>query len=60
DFSQRGIILKPGQTIEDLFEERRPLYQKYAEITVDTSGLTLAESAEIIADRVRAVWEAED
>lgn len=60
DFSQRGIVLGPGQTIKSLFEERRPLYQKYADITVDTSGLTLAESSELIGERVREVWASQD
>ncbi len=38
DYSKRGIVLKPGQTIEDLFEERRPLLEKYADITVNCDG----------------------
>ncbi len=38
DYSTRGIVLKPGQTIEDLFEERRPLLEKYADITVNCDG----------------------
>ena len=38
DFSRRGIVLKPGQTIEDLFEQRRPLLEKYAHITVNCDG----------------------
>lgn len=32
----RGIVLRPGQTIEDLYYERRPFYEKYADITVRT------------------------
>ncbi len=27
---ERGLAIAPGQTIEDLYEERRNLYQKYA------------------------------
>ena len=38
DFSKRGIVLKPGQTIEDLYNERRPLLEKYADITVNCDG----------------------
>ena len=38
DFSKRGIVLKPGQTIEDLFEERKPLLEKHAHITVNCDG----------------------
>ena len=35
DFSARGVALAPGQTIEDLYNERTALYKKYADITVD-------------------------
>ena len=38
DFSKRGIILKPGQTIKDLFDERAPLYKKYADVTINCDG----------------------
>ncbi len=38
DYSKRGIVLKPAQTIEDLFLERRPLLEKYADITVNCDG----------------------
>ena len=32
--SSRGIIGQKGRRLQDLFEERRPLYQKYAERTI--------------------------
>ncbi len=38
DFSKRGIVLAPGKTIKDLYEERAPLYEKYADITVNCDG----------------------
>ena len=31
----RGVLLREGQTLESLYEERTPLYEKYADITVD-------------------------
>jgi shikimate kinase len=30
----------PGQTIDMLYNERRPLYEKFADITVSTAGVT--------------------
>ena len=42
DFSKRGVVLKPGQTLADLYEERCALYEKYADITVDCSGKAYA------------------
>lgn len=38
DFSRRGVVLKPGQTILDLYNERSPLLEKYADITVNCDG----------------------
>ena len=38
DFSKRGVALRPGQTIEDLYNERCSLYEKYADITIDCDG----------------------
>ena len=38
DFSKRGIVLKPGQTIRDLYNERAPLYKRYADVTILCDG----------------------
>ena len=34
NFSTRGIIIRSGDTLEDLYNERIPLYEKHADITV--------------------------
>ena len=34
DLADRGVVLKPGMTLRDLYEERVPLYERYAQITV--------------------------
>ena len=39
----RGVLLKEGQTLRDLHRERIPLYEKYADITVDEEGKNLEE-----------------
>lgn len=38
DFSKRGVVLRDGQTLLDLYNERIPLYEKYADITVNCDG----------------------
>lgn len=38
DFSKRGVVLKPGMTMQDLYNERAPLFEKYADITIDCNG----------------------
>ena len=40
NFRTRGIAHRPGQSFADLFEERRSLYLKYAELAVTCSGRT--------------------
>ncbi|MBQ8184837.1 MAG: shikimate kinase [Lachnospiraceae bacterium] len=42
----RGVALKEGQTLRDLYEERCVLYQKYAHITIDEEGLGIEETVE--------------
>ena len=38
DLMARGVAMKEGQTLKELYEERVPLYEKYADIIVDESG----------------------
>ena len=38
DFSKRGVVLKPGMTMQDLYNERAPLFEKYADIIVNCDG----------------------
>lgn len=40
----RGVLLKEGQTLKDLYEERVPLYEKYADIVIDQEGKDLEAS----------------
>ena len=44
DAEKRGVVLKKNQTLKDLYEERRVLFEKYADITVCEDGLTLEET----------------
>lgn len=44
----RGVVLKPGQTLADLYQERVVLYEKYADIIVDEHGLNIEETLEAV------------
>lgn len=35
---RRGVVLKDGQSLKDLYDERTPLYERYADITIDAEG----------------------
>ena len=51
DLNARGVTLMPGQTLRDLYEERIPLYEKYAHVTIDCSGKVLRDVVMEIARR---------
>jgi shikimate kinase len=40
DIDARGVVIAPDQKLEDLFVQRHPLYQKYANVRIITDGLT--------------------
>jgi shikimate kinase len=46
DAVARGVIMKEGQTLRDLYDERVLLFEKYADITIDESGLKLERTVE--------------
>lgn len=46
----RGVVLKEGQTLFDLYEERIPLYEKYADIVVDEEGRSLEEGIQAVLE----------
>ncbi len=48
DIKGRGVVLREGQTLRDLYEERTKLYEKYAEITIDEEGLNVEETIDAI------------
>ncbi|WP_103201475.1 shikimate kinase [Herbinix hemicellulosilytica] len=43
NIKQRGVVLREGQTLLDLYCERCPLYEKYAHIIIDAEGLSVEE-----------------
>ena len=34
----RGVVFEEGQTLRDIYEQRIPLYEKYADITVESDN----------------------
>ena len=50
DIKGRGVVLKDGQTLKDLYEERVPLYEKYADVTINEFGLNVEQTIDRIID----------
>ena len=53
DLKARGVALKEGFTLRDLYEERTPLYEKYADIVVKLDGKTVLQSVDAVAEAIQ-------
>lgn len=50
DLTCRGVVIRKGQGLNALYEERCPLYEKYAHITIDCEG----QSIENLAQKIKS------
>lgn len=50
DLRCRGVALKDGQTLKQLCDERMPLYEKYADITLDEGRLSVENTLEKLVE----------
>ena len=46
DLTKRGVVFRPGQTLKTLYDERCPLYERYADFVVECDGLELGDTLE--------------
>ena len=53
DIKGRGVVLKEGQTLETLFEERSKLYEQYADIEISEEGLNVEQTVERLTEKLR-------
>ena len=53
DLKQRGVALKEGWGLKELYEERIPLYEKYADIILDCEEKPIREITEEIAEEYK-------
>lgn len=51
NLKDRGVVLREGQTLLDLYQERTPLYEKYADLVIDEEGLDIEQTREQIEKR---------
>lgn len=53
NISTRGIAMEQGATLDELYAERAALYERYADFTVDCSGLSAEGCVEAIINKVK-------
>lgn len=52
NIKNRGVVLKEGQDLKSLYEERCVLYEKYADIIIDEAGLGVEETINKIISKL--------
>ena len=57
DLNQRGVAIKEGQSLHSLYQERIPLYEKYADITIDCSGREIRDCVSEINRLLRSTTD---
>lgn len=53
DIKGRGVVLRDGQTLRDIYDERTALYEKYADIIIDEERLTIEETITKITEAIQ-------
>lgn len=53
DLKGRGVVLKDGQTLRDIYEERSVLYEKYADFVIVEDGRDIEETLALILKALR-------
>lgn len=48
NLSTRGVLIKNGETLKDMFDERLPLYEKWADVTIDCNNNIVEQTARAI------------
>lgn len=53
DIRKRGVVYREGQTLRSIYDERKVLYEKYAQIVVDGNELSIEDLMANIADSIK-------
>lgn len=50
---KRGVVLREGQTLRDIYDERIPLYEKYADIVVNEHHCTIEKTVRKLTNKLK-------
>lgn len=52
-FEKRGVVMRGNiANLSELYDERAPLYEKYADITIDCSGQSVEETVSAVIEKI--------
>lgn len=52
NIKNRGVVIRKGQSLNGLYKERVPLYEKYADITIDENGCNVEKTVSKIMSEI--------
>ena len=50
DIDKRGVANEAGQTLRDIYEERAPIYEKYADATIEVGKTEISVTSRALAE----------
>lgn len=54
NIKNRGVVIRKGQRLIDLYNERTPLYEKYADIVIDENGCGIEKTVSRIIENIKS------
>ena len=55
NIKNRGVVIRKGQRLSELYNERCPLYESYADIIIDENGRSIEKTVEQILGKIQSV-----
>lgn len=56
NLKNRGVAMDKTQTIKDIYNQRAPYYEKYADITVEFNGGTVGQNASLLSEKIKSLY----
>ncbi|MBO5415295.1 MAG: shikimate kinase [Clostridia bacterium] len=53
NLSRRGVAMRAGESLRDVYNLRAPIYEKYADLTLDIDGNDIAENCRILTELIK-------
>lgn len=55
NIQNRGVVIRDGQKLSELFRERTPLYEKYADIVINENNRSIEQTVAEIIDNLNMI-----
>lgn len=52
DLKTRGVVTRDGQNLQDLYRERTPLYERYADLRISENGIEIEQTVNKILEKL--------